>query len=111
MSVGVVARTDGSRKIFLFDVGRCVGSLGTYTNYGSYWEFHLALKSVVRSKFLAYVLQVVACRCCSKGDLEVTIQRCKAWITWWWSCGIESKDRIPFMSVCLYLFELLYVIY
>ena len=38
------------------------GSLGTYTNYGSYWELHLALRSVVRSRFPTRVLQVVACR-------------------------------------------------
>jgi len=38
------------------------GSLGTDTNYGSYWELHLVLRSVVRNKFPARVPQVVACR-------------------------------------------------
>ena len=38
------------------------GSLGTDMNYGLYWELDLALQSVVRSRFLARVLQVVACR-------------------------------------------------
>jgi len=37
-------------------------SLGTNTNYGSYWEVNLALQSVVRSKFPARVLQVVTYR-------------------------------------------------
>ncbi|QCE10398.1 hypothetical protein DEO72_LG10g1628 [Vigna unguiculata] len=38
------------------------GSLGTNMNYDSYWELHLALQSVVRSRFPTRVLQVVACR-------------------------------------------------
>ncbi|QCD96908.1 hypothetical protein DEO72_LG6g1618 [Vigna unguiculata] len=25
--------------------------------------------------------------CGKKGDLEVTIQRCRPWITWWWPCA------------------------
>jgi len=32
----------------------------------SYWELHLALQSVVHSRFLARVLQVVVCKCDSK---------------------------------------------
>jgi len=38
------------------------GSLGTIMNYGSYWELHLTLRSVVRNRFSTCVLQVVACR-------------------------------------------------
>jgi len=38
------------------------GILGTIINYGSYWELHPALRSVVRNRFLARVQQVVACR-------------------------------------------------
>jgi len=38
------------------------GSLGTITNYGSYWELHVAFWSVVRNRFPARVLQVVVCR-------------------------------------------------
>jgi len=63
----------------------------------------MALWSVVHSSFLARVLQVVACRCGSKGDLEVTIQRCRTWITWWWSCGLKSKDMVPLICVCTYI--------
>ena len=37
-------------------------SLGTDTNYGSYWELHLTLQSVVCSRFPSRVLQVMACR-------------------------------------------------
>ena len=38
-------------------------SLGIIMNYGSYWELHLALWSVVHSRFPTRVLlQVVACR-------------------------------------------------
>jgi len=85
------------------------GSLGTYTNYGLYWELHPVLQSVVCSRFPARVLKVVAYRYGNKGDLEVTIQRCRAWITWWWPCGMESKDRVPLISACIYLFELVYV--
>jgi len=46
------------------------GSLGTYTNYGSYWELHLTLRSMVHSRFPEHVLQVMACRSGSKGDLD-----------------------------------------
>jgi len=49
-----VARTDGSKKIALFS--------GHY-ELCSYWELHLTLRSVVRIRFPAWVLQVVACMC------------------------------------------------
>jgi len=42
-------------------------------NYVLYQELHLALRSMVRSKFLARVLQVVACRYDNKGNIEVFI--------------------------------------
>ena len=49
------------------------GSLGTIINYCSYWELHLALRSVVRNRFLARVLQVVLVGRGNKGYLEVVI--------------------------------------
>jgi len=27
-------------------------------------------------------------------------------MTWWWPCGMESKDRNSLMCVCAYIFEL-----
>ena len=43
------------------------------TNYGSYEELHMALRSVVHSRFPACVLQVMAFRFGNKGDLKVFI--------------------------------------
>ena len=63
----------GPEKLPSSTVVREFGSLGTYTNYCSYWELHLVLRSVVRSRFPIRVLQVVACRCGNKRDLEVFI--------------------------------------
>jgi len=52
----------GPRRLFFSALADKFGSLGTNMNYGSYWELHLALRSVVHSRFLARVLKVVACR-------------------------------------------------
>jgi len=56
VSVRVVTRMDGSKKLPSSALASEFGSLGTIMNYGSYWELHLALQSVVCNRFPARAL-------------------------------------------------------
>jgi len=79
------------------------GSIGTIMNCCPYWKPHLryGVWSVASFPHMFYKLWLVGGG--NKGYLEVIIQRRRTWITWWWPCGMESKDRVPLMSVCIYI--------
>jgi len=59
----------GPRRLPSLALASEFGSLRTNTNYSSYWELHLALRSLVRNRFPTRVLQGVTCRWRQQKDI------------------------------------------